>query len=559
MKAFAARLAQELAFARHVPPGRIVRRLILTAKRHWSDIRPPRFAGSAPQRADRLPQPVMPLRTGMIDRSGPDLGLYFLGHVEPVGTPIFWSARDTGVAAQLWRMHLHYMEFLEEATSEEGLDWILHWIEDNRPDRPGFWRDVWFPYTISLRVVVWMQFVARHADAVPPDAEARIAASLAEQLRYLAHYVETDIGGNHLIKNAKALLWASAYFSGPEAERWRRLGTATLLREIPVQILPDGMHFERSASYHAQVFADLIEVRSLARGDALAALLDHHLPRMAQALVDLAHPDGLPAHFNDSGLTMAYGVEACLDAYAGIGGARPAPLARFAYPDAGYFGARTDLVYMVADCGPIGPDELPAHGHGDVLSFELSLGGERLFVDQGVFEYTAGPRRQASRSCANHNTLSLTGTDQAEFFGRFRVGRRPRVECAEWQVEGEGFSLAGSHDGFAHLPGRPKHQRRFRLASNGLDILDRIEGGAARDGSIAFLLHPATRIEPLSGTRWRLNRGAQEAVLSCDLPLVAEPAAWWPDLGVEETTQRLVVRASAVQLAHGVHSHIGWS
>jgi hypothetical protein len=48
-------------------------------------------------------------------------------------------------------------------------------------------------------------------------------------------------------------------------------------------------------------------------------------------------------------------------------------------------------------------------------------------------------------------------------------------------------------------------------------------------------------------------------VLSCNLPVVAVPAAWWPDLGVEQTTQRLIVRASAGQLAHGVHSHIGWS
>ncbi|MBP8232629.1 MAG: hypothetical protein KAY22_10005, partial [Rhizorhabdus sp.] len=53
------RFARELAFARHVPPGRILRRLVLTAKRRWSDVRPPRFDHPAPARAPHLPQPVL--------------------------------------------------------------------------------------------------------------------------------------------------------------------------------------------------------------------------------------------------------------------------------------------------------------------------------------------------------------------------------------------------------------------------------------------------------------------------------------------------------------------
>ncbi|MGC6330301.1 heparinase II/III domain-containing protein [Rhizorhabdus sp. FW153] len=559
MMHFYQRLTQELTFARHVPPGQILRRLILTAKRHWSDVRPPRFDGPAPRRAAHLPQPVLALRTGMIDRDDAVLKLRFLDHEEPVGTPIDWSARDTGVAAQLWRMHLHYMEFLEEATAAEGLDWILHWIEDNPPVRNGFWRDIWFPYTISLRVVVWMQFVARHAEGLPQEAEARIAHSLAEQLRYLVDYVETDIGGNHLIKNAKALLWASAYFKGDEAENWGRIGAKLLRSELAAQILSDGVHFERSASYHAQVFADLIEIRSLPIDAALAADLDARLPAMAQILADLAHPDGLPAHFNDSGLTMAYAPQACLDGYARIGGTQPAPRAVFACPEAGYFGARNDSAYLVADCGPIGPDELPAHSHGDVLSFELSLGGERLIVDQGVFEYTAGDRRQASRSCAHHNTLAIEGADQADFFGRFRVGRRPRVRVKAWQAGQDSFLLEGEHDGFTHLPGRPRHSRRFAMTADGLDIEDRITGRASRDASIGFLLHPSVSAEPLSQTRWRLRGSTAEAILTCDLPVVAETACWWPDLGVEQPTQRLVVRASCDRFAAGVVSRIAWA
>jgi hypothetical protein len=41
---------------------------------------------------------------------------------------------------------------------------------------------------------------------------------VAEQLVFLERNLETDICGNHLIKNIKALIWASAYFTGPFAE-----------------------------------------------------------------------------------------------------------------------------------------------------------------------------------------------------------------------------------------------------------------------------------------------------------------------------------------------------
>ena len=78
-------------------------------------------------------------------------------------------------------------------------------------------------------------FVTR-AGRLPLDLAARIEASVAEQLVFLERNLETDICGNHLIKNIKALIWASAYFTGPFAERWRRLGLKYLQRQLSHQI-----------------------------------------------------------------------------------------------------------------------------------------------------------------------------------------------------------------------------------------------------------------------------------------------------------------------------------
>ena len=78
------------------------------------------------------------------------------------------------------------------------------------------------------------------------------------------------------------------------------------------------------------------------------------------------------------------------------------------------FGARTaDGHYLVCDAAPIGPDYLPGHAHGDLLSFELSLGGHRVFVDSGVESYEADELRRYCRSTRAHNTVELDGADIA--------------------------------------------------------------------------------------------------------------------------------------------------
>lgn len=485
--------------------------------------------------------------------------LRFLNHAESIGPGIPWAARGEQAAQQLWRMHLHYMEFLEEAKPEQAIEWMLQWIAANPPTRPGCWRDSWSPYTISIRAVVWMQQIARNSALLNPEVEARIAASLAEQLRYLTGYLETDIGGNHLIKNIKALLWASSYFQGPEADRWRKLGETHLLREIKKQILPDGVHFERSLSYHAQVFADLLEIRSLPIGPDIAVMLDPHLSAMAQALADLTHPDGLTTLFNDCGLAMAYSPGECLDAYARLAGQRPPPRRVFSFPSAGYFGLHSEEAYCVTDCGPIAPDALPAHGHADILSFELSLADRRFIVDQGVFEYIAGARRRASRSSTNHNSLCLDDADQADFFGSFRMGRRPNVTVRAFGANDQGFTLEGEHDGFSNLPGAPVHRRSFRCEPGRLVIGDMVLGHPERGGEIGFLLHPNVVAEAVSDRAWRLRQPGVTLTIRSGAPIMIRPAVWWPNLGVELPTSRLVVRLTRDQLKMPLHSELEWA
>jgi uncharacterized heparinase superfamily protein len=532
------KVARAFAFGRHVPLTKIARRIHLDLKRRVEQHRGKPVIGAAPDLSTRLPGPLFGPRLGKLEAGTGRPRLTFIGRSCEVDEPINWRAGGNGPANQLWRMNLHYMEYLEEADDKLFAEFVRQWIGANPPYARGYWKDSWNSYTVSLRTVVWMQQLAARGARLDTATHEAMAASLAQQIRFLEANLETDIGGNHLIKNIKALLLASAFFAGGEAARWRALGLRLLTEELHAQIPLDGMHYERSPSYHCQVFADLLECRDALGEDPLGGALDDALARMAQAAVDLAHPDGQIALFNDAGLSMAYSPGECLDAYARLCGKRPAPRRIFALNEAGYFGLRSDESYFAVDCGRIAPDDLPAHGHGDVASFELSVAGQRVFVDQGVYEYFVGERRQRSRSAASHNTLCFDGADQADFFGSFRCGRRPNVEVLDYQARDDGFSLTATHDGFRNLPGAPRHVRRVDVDADRIEIEDRVEGTTDRPASIGFLLHPAAVAE-ISGHDARLSCGRLDIILSSSRPIGVEDAVWWPDMGVERQTRRL--------------------
>jgi uncharacterized heparinase superfamily protein len=176
---------------------------------------------------------------------------------------------------------------------------------------------------------------------------------------------------------------------------------------------------------------------------------------------------------------------------------------------------------LIADCGAPGPDDLPAHVHADALSFELSIGQQRVLVDGGVFDYSAGPLRDRLRGTAAHNTVQIDGADQSEVWSAFRVGHRARVtllQCSE-------RLLVAAHGGYARLGVR--HERRIDAVEGvGWRVLDQLTGRGAHVAEARLRLHPALR--------WRLD--APGRWLACDASgsglLVVRPIGR-PDVEVE--------------------------
>lgn len=522
-------LGQKWAFARHIPPAKLFARGAIRLRRALETrLRPDLPSGV--ERAPTAPQPIFAPRSADATHDGTAWHFSFLGHTESmVGNPD-WHGHGLNPAMQLWQMNLHYMEYLEGLDPAQCLILMRSWIAANPPFTPQSWHDAWNSYTLSLRVVVWMQRIAEVPELAQPD----IIVSLARQIHFLERHLESDLGGNHLIKNIKALIWASAFFAGPAAKRWRRRGTALLEQELARQILPDGVHFERSPSYHAQVLADLLEIRHVLGRDPAGAAMDGRLAAMLRAVRALSHGDGGPALFGDAGMTMAYSPADCAQAYRKVTGKEAERDQHFAFAEAGYFGIHNPDYSLIADMGRVGPDDLPAHAHGDIGSFELSVAGQRFIVDQGVYEYVEGHRRDQSRASISHNCLTVGSGSQADFFGAFRCGRRPDVHVTDYKQTPDGFTLTGHHNGY---PGAIVH-RRFTATAQRVEIFDRVAGTASGAIGISLLIHPDC-IVAVDGKVARLSCTGRNLLINGDFDWRIEPAVYWPDMGVERVTQRL--------------------
>ena len=75
---------------------------------------------------------------------------------------------------------------------------------------------------------------------------------------------------------------------------------------------------------------------------------------------------------------------------------------------------------LVFDCGPLGYLPHASHGHADLLSVLVDVGGEEMLIDPGTFAYwDAHGRRDLFRATRSHNTIEVDGHDQADGFDPF--------------------------------------------------------------------------------------------------------------------------------------------
>lgn len=532
---------------RHVPARQLARRAALIFHRHVDRFFPPCLDTRPwPTAAPRPPRSLLPPRHEQVRHGSAGIELTMPWGRCRLWPEPDWHMRAGDEASTLLRASLHNMEYLSALDDATALGLMRSWCEANPFDRGETRSYAWRPFNLSIRVVAWMRELATRGARWPESIVAPLHGSLVQQLRYLVRRLETDLRGNHLLKNITALLWGGAFFSGAEARSWHVLGRQLLEQEVAEQILDDGCHFERSPTYQCQVMADLLDCWAALEADPLRERIEDALGRMARALQCLRHPDGGLALFNDGGLHASWPPESVLLGLEACGLQDPGPPnGAFALADAGYWGFHRNGEYLLVDCGALGPDYLVGHGHADILSFEWSTAGSRIVVDQGTYAYATEPRRAATRATYNHNTLTIDGTNQSDVYNPHRCGRRAMPQLLDWTVEADGVRFRGTHNGFDRLPGRPRHEREIVARPGELVIRDRIRSRRATVGEARYLLHPACRVVEAQGNRLTLVRGDALVEVESSRPITLVPAEWYPDMFVVIPTHRLICEVPA--------------
>ena len=441
------------------------------------------------------------------------------GDVEALGTRVSlatvdWVARQQ---SHLWTYHLHYFDVvpallhLHLAGDRRALPSLLEQVDRWISATAGGRGDGWDPYPTSIRVIHWMRLLVVTGHELPAARTSAIEASVAAQLRQLRSRIEWHLLGNHVLKNLCALAWGACLYEGPDADDWRDRPVQWLHREYRTQVLRDGAHEERTPAYHLIALHDLLEVLSVARAaETEWPALVEVAHRMHRAGSRFIRADGSLHLFgdsaNDSGASWA-DVEHLARRLL-----RPEPprdVGAWALADAGYWGARVGPAQLIIDCGPIGAPHQPAHGHCDLLSFELDIDGAPVFVDSGVHGYEGDPFRAYARSTAAHNTVAIAGREQAEVWHVFRVGRRPRVLSAGARASEPEYVFAGSYQPYGSTA---IHEREVRLAPNRLQIVDRIACRTPLPVDCYLHLHPAWRAR-IEDREVRIAHGQRELVV----------------------------------------------
>jgi uncharacterized heparinase superfamily protein len=334
---------------------------------------------------------------------------------------IDWDFEGEG---PLWAYHLHQFDWARcpELGAQDRLDAMLGWIE-RHPRGSG-----WDSGPISLRTFSWIKLLTTPG-ALPddPTGRAAISASLQSQLATLAKNLEVDLLANHYLWNLLALVLGGVAFEGEEADRWLA-HQALLCDQLEEQVLADGAHCERSPMYHALLLENLLDLVNVA-GSAPGRLSERVMSalrvkasRMLGALRVLTHPDGEIALFGDSAFGIAQ-PPANLERYAAQLGVEATGPARAGVLEAsGYVRLAAEPFTVIASvAGPM-PAYQPGHSHCDALSFELSVGRDRVVTDTGVAEYVPGElaialepraRTRLSRSMARSRPKSGRPTESA--------------------------------------------------------------------------------------------------------------------------------------------------
>ncbi len=241
-----------------------------------------------------------------------------------------------------------------------------------------------------------------------------------EQAEFL---LDHTTGGNWLLMECTgAYTFAVVFPEFKNSAKIRKKAIKILMKELKLQILPDGFQYELSPDYHSVFYSCFYNVFALAKAYGFEKEIDLEfydiMKNAAMAILKMSTPAFTQPCTNDCFtiktdwiLKKAEEIFPEIEAfkYSNSKRAEGTPLndytASYLLPYAGFCVMRNDWgedsLYMCFDVGPTGN----AHIHMDKLNINIFKGSEELIFDDGGGNYEISDMRNYAISSFNHNVV----------------------------------------------------------------------------------------------------------------------------------------------------------
>lgn len=379
----------------------------------------------------------------------------------------------------------------------KAVSMIHEWLQDQED-----WdEEAWAPDVLGARLANWIAFFDFYGVAASHDFTKKMIVSMVRQLRHLIHVAPAHLTGVKGLFAIKGLVYGGlALIDGQRA-----LGIALdlLKRQIAAEVLPDGGTIFRNPTVHGDMLRLLIDLRAALRVAQMEipAELTLAIARMVPALKFFRHGDGGLALFNGA----REGSALMLDATLTMAEVKGRALKRLAHM--GYERLTAGRSLLLVDAAGPPPRPYDRNAHAGLMSFEFSVGRERLITNCGAQEKHEPAWRRALAATAAHNTMTLSDTNACEVLVEGGVGHRPRMVDSQRFEQEDVQYIDITHDGY--LPRqRIMMQRVLALTEDGDELRgkDILTGASGRDFTVRWHLHPDVNVMLAQGGRSALLR-----------------------------------------------------
>ena len=422
---------------------------------------------------------------------------------------------------------------------------------------------------VAIRAVNWLYSVAMilESESVTEAFIEKIYKSLYQHGWFIYNNFEKNIpdSNNHLFSDYAGLMYLAILYQNTKyGRKWKKFVIPEFFEEIRRQILPSGVQYERSVSYHRlmtelvsypcfmlkrigiQVPADIeYRVRSMysfvatyTKANGRAPLIEDNddgrflpfLRRDFRRHDYLLDPDSLEQ------LLIANGVETF----------RYEKTDSKSFKDAGHAVLRNSDAYLFVTNGGFSKYETPAkaqgtHTHNDRLSFELAIDEDDIIIDPGAYVYTPDPERcNEFHSTAKHNTIVVDGEEQNKLSREnvFLLKKNSKTTLFEMPSS---EICAGEYE---TLGGSMRHRREFLLEDDCLTIDDVLsKKGSNHQAVLSLHLSPEVSVK-LTEKVIEIDSQSYVINVSCNVmdsqsQLVIEEDTYSPSYGVLQPSKTI--------------------